>query len=78
MKRPKLRIIGIEEGEETQVKSTENIFKKVVKKILQPKEGDDYQDTRSIQSTKQTGPKMEFPTTQNLHRMNMKNCKGKD
>ena len=29
MKTPDLRIIGIEEGEETQVKGTENIFNKI-------------------------------------------------
>ena len=30
MKRPNLRIIGIEEGEEVQFKSTENIFNKII------------------------------------------------
>jgi len=30
MKRPKLRITGIEEGEETQVKGSENIFNKII------------------------------------------------
>ena len=29
MKRPNLRIVGIEEGEEVQLKSTENIFNKI-------------------------------------------------
>lgn len=32
MKRTNLRIIGIKEGEETQVKGTENIFNKIVEK----------------------------------------------
>ena len=31
MKRPNLRIIGIEKGEEVQLKSTENIFNKIIK-----------------------------------------------
>ena len=30
MKRPNLRIIGIEEGEEVQLKSTENIFNEII------------------------------------------------
>ncbi|MBV2151090.1 hypothetical protein KRZ98_23105 [Sphingobium sp. AS12] len=30
MKRPNLRIIGIEEGEETQLKGAENIFNKII------------------------------------------------
>ena len=30
MKRPKLRIIGLEEGDELQLKGTENIFKKII------------------------------------------------
>jgi hypothetical protein len=30
MKRTNLRIIGIEEGEETQVKGTENVFNKII------------------------------------------------
>ena len=30
LKRPNLRIIGIEEGEDTQVKSTESIFNKII------------------------------------------------
>jgi hypothetical protein len=30
MKRPNLRIIGIEEGEESQLKNSENIFKKII------------------------------------------------
>jgi hypothetical protein len=34
MKRPNLRIIGIEEGEEIRVKGTENIFNKVIEEIF--------------------------------------------
>ena len=30
MKRPNLRIIGIEEGEESQLKGPENIFNKII------------------------------------------------
>lgn len=32
MKRPNLKIIGIEEGGETQVKDTENVFNKITEK----------------------------------------------
>jgi hypothetical protein len=31
MKRPKVRIIGIEEGEESQFKGPDNIFNKIIK-----------------------------------------------
>ena len=31
MKRPNLKIIGIEEGEESQLKGPENIFNKIIK-----------------------------------------------
>ena len=30
MRRPKLRIIGIEEGEDSQLQSSENIFNKII------------------------------------------------
>ena len=57
MKRPNLRIIRTEEGEEIQVKDTENILNKIIEeKNSQPKEGDAYKGARSIQNTKQTGP----------------------
>ena len=53
MKRPNLRIIRTEEGEEIQVKDTENILNKIIEeKNSQPKEGDAYKGARSIQNTK--------------------------
>jgi hypothetical protein len=33
MKRPILRIVRIEEGEESQLKCSENIFKKIIEEI---------------------------------------------
>ena len=34
MKRPNLRIIGIEEGEEVQLKGTENLFNKIIEENI--------------------------------------------
>lgn len=45
MKRPNLRIIGIDEGEQNQVKGIENILNKTIE------EGDAYKGARSIQNT---------------------------
>ena len=43
-KRPNLRITGIKEEEDIQIKGTENIFNKFIEeKNSQPKEGDAYQ-----------------------------------
>ncbi|ERE71058.1 Transposase, L1 containing protein [Cricetulus griseus] len=53
VKGPKLRIIGIEEGEEIQLKGSENIFNKIIeKKLSQPKERHINENTRSLQNTK--------------------------
>lgn len=43
MKRPNLQITGLEEGEESQVKDTDNIFKQNVEEFPQPKGADAYQ-----------------------------------
>lgn len=45
IKRPDLRIIGIKEGEETQLKGPEIVFNKTIK-------GDAYTGTRSIPNMK--------------------------
>lgn len=53
MKRQSLQIIGIKEGGENQVKSTENIFNKIIEKnlpILSKRHA--YQGTNTIQNTK--------------------------
>jgi hypothetical protein len=54
MRRPNLRIIGIEESEGFQLKGTVNIFNKIMKKekLHQPKEIDAHGHRRSIQNSK--------------------------
>jgi hypothetical protein len=54
IKRPNLRIMGIEEGKEVQAKGMHNIFNKIKQKF--PKSRDNYAHTGtgSFQSTKQT------------------------
>jgi hypothetical protein len=49
MKRPNLRIIGIEEGEDSHVKGPENVFNKIFPNL----EKDGYKLTRNLQNTKQ-------------------------
>jgi hypothetical protein len=45
-----IRITRTEEGEETQVKTPENIFNKIIEEnFFCPTEGDTYQSTRSTQ-----------------------------
>ena len=58
-------MIGIEEEEESQVKEQENIFNKIIEKKFQPNERDTDKETRSIQNTKQIGPKMTTPLPHN-------------
>jgi len=49
MKRSSLRIIGIEEGKESQAQGLENIFNKNHRrKLSQPKERDAYKPIRSF------------------------------
>ena len=50
MKRTNLRIIGIEEGEEIQLKGTENIFNKIIEENFPNLRT--YEDTRRLQTTK--------------------------
>lgn len=52
MKRPNVRILGIEEGEASQLQGPENIFYKIIeKKCFQPKERDACKHTKGIQNT---------------------------
>jgi hypothetical protein len=51
MKRPNLKIIGIEENEDSQLKGPENVFNKIIekkKKILQPKERNGLKGTKRL------------------------------
>jgi hypothetical protein len=54
IKRPNLRIMGIEEGEEVQAKGIQNIFnKKNNRKFSKPRESYAHSGTGSLQDTKQ-------------------------
>jgi hypothetical protein len=49
MKRPNLKIIGIESGADSQLKGPESIFRiNQRRKFYQPKKRDSYKDTRSL------------------------------
>ena len=57
MRIPSLRIIGIEEGEECQLKNTESIVNKQNPRTLpQPKESHLYKGKRSLHNIKEAGP----------------------
>jgi esterase/lipase len=53
IKRPNLRIMGIEE-EEVQAKSTHNIFNKIITKFPKPRERYAHSGTGSLKDTKQS------------------------
>jgi ribosomal protein L39E len=53
-KRPNLRIMGIEEGEEVQAKGMCNIFNKIITKFPKSREIYSHTDARGLQNTKQT------------------------
>jgi chromosome segregation ATPase len=58
IKRPNLRIMGIEEGEEVQAKGMCNIFNKTItEKFLKSREIYSQTDARGCQNTKQTRSK---------------------
>jgi archaeosine-15-forming tRNA-guanine transglycosylase len=49
MKRPNLRIIAIEESEDSQLKGPEKVFNKIIeKKLSQPKEKEGHKGTKSL------------------------------
>lgn len=53
MKRTNLKVIGIEEGNGTLDKGTENIFSKIIEENSPDHQGDACQDTINIEKTKQ-------------------------
>ena len=65
MKRPHLRIIGIEEGEEIQIKGPKNVFNKTIEQFSQPKGGDANKGRKSIPNIKQIGPEKKVPLPHN-------------
>jgi hypothetical protein len=54
IKRPDLRIMGIEEGEEVQAKGIHNIFNKIITIFPKPRENYAHSGTGSLQDTKKT------------------------
>jgi hypothetical protein len=54
IKRPNLRIMGIEEGEEVQAKGMHNILNKIITENFPNKENYAHSGTGSLQNTKQT------------------------
>jgi hypothetical protein len=51
MRRPNLRIIGIDENEDFQLKGQVNIFNKIIEEKF-PKDRDTHEHTRSLQNYK--------------------------
>jgi chaperonin cofactor prefoldin len=54
IKKPNLRIMGIEKEEEGQAKGIHNIFNKIITKFPESRESYDLSGTGSLQDTKQT------------------------
>jgi chromosome segregation ATPase len=54
IKRPNLRIMGIEEGKEVQAKGMHNIFKKNNRNFPKSRENNAHPGTGSLQKTKET------------------------
>jgi hypothetical protein len=71
MKRPNLQIMGVEEGEETQTKSTDNLFNRIIAENFpnlkrereRERERESHPGTGSLQNTKPSGPKEEHSQT---------------
>jgi hypothetical protein len=55
MTRPNLRVIGMEESEESQVKGPENVFNKIILEKFPNLKRSCYKGSGSIQNTKQIG-----------------------
>ena len=66
MRRPNLRIIGIDESEDLQLKGQANIFNKIMKENFPNLKRNAHEYTRSLQNSKQTGPEQKyFPSHNN-------------
>jgi hypothetical protein len=76
MKRHNLRIIVIEEGEDSQLKGPANIFNKIIEKnkktkkqtnnkLSYPKERNAHKHTRGLQNNKYIGPEKKFLSSNN-------------
>jgi hypothetical protein len=54
IKRPNMRLMGIEEGEEVQAKGMHNIFNKIITEFYKSRENYAHSGTGSLQNTEQT------------------------
>jgi hypothetical protein len=80
MRRPKLRIICIKEGKDSQLKEPVNIFNKIIEENFpKPKEGDAHKHTRSLQNSKMmTGPEKKLFLSHNNQNTKCKKKKKKN
>ena len=60
MRRPNLRIIGIDESEDLQLKGPTNIFNKIMEGNFPNLNRDTHEYTRSLQNSKQTEPEQKY------------------
>ena len=66
MRRPNLRIIGVDENEDFQLKGPANIFNKIIEENFPNlKKEMPHEHTRSLQNSKQTEPENKFLLTHN-------------
>ena len=84
MRRPNLRIIGIDESENLQLKGPANIFNKIMEENFPNLKRDAHEFTRSLQNSKHTEPEQKyFPSLNNQNikctkqRKNIKGSKRK-
>ena len=84
MRRPKLRITGIEEGEEYQLRGKGNIFNKIVEENLPTNKNEMTMSIKEAYRTPKSGPEKKFLPTNNSQnakcskqRKNTKSSKGK-
>jgi hypothetical protein len=52
MRRPNLRIIGVDKNEDFQLKGPANIFNKIIEENFKSKERDEHEHTRTLQNSK--------------------------
>ena len=84
MKRPNLKIIGIEEGEESQLNGSENIFNKIIeenfpnlKKEMAINKQEAYRTPNSLDLKRNSSCHIIFKIPNAENKKNIKNSKGK-
>jgi hypothetical protein len=60
MRRPNLRIKGIDENEDYQLKESVNIFNKIIEENFLNLKNNAHGCTRSLENSKRTGPEKKF------------------